>query len=779
MRPRPSLRIPESSNDTYCSLASSTLLRQTKELEKQFDGARKNANIEYVHKLRVASRRLRSSLSVFAECFEPKLTKKWRKRTRDLTRSIGAARDADVQIAFLQNYSKTLQDEAAIPGLEYILTSKRSNRKEMQSDVIGVLEDLEDSRILDEISDSCKAISTSKSDPSVVTLMTFQKAHDKIAGKLDELLAFEPFVHDEAAAAKHHEMRIAAKRLRYTMEIFSPIYKAGLRDQISLLKQFQDVLGDMHDYFVWSQELRADRPDIPTAARYGVTKLLTDLTEMRRTRYRNFVFLWDDTVANGLFDRIRQLTDVGPRSAILQELLKRDERVAVISDIHGNLDALCAVVSDAQKSGLHVFLNAGDAVGFGIYPSQVVQTLRSGTFLNVIGNVDLEILETLHNPSSKGDEAGKELAIEELTPSDVAYLESLPKELRLQIDGRTILVTHGTPDSVDEHLYPDSPVERFREIALKTSADVIITGHTHTPMNRNVDGVSFINPGSVGRPVDGDPRAEYAVLSLESFSVEFRRVNYDFETVANEMRRKGMAENLAQVIVRAVPSSIIKKQEEELKRKEAWKNRSTITQVRDVARKYLSDETHPEQDRKLALMIYDKTKNLHSLGREEKYWLECAALLHDIGLSGSGKAHHKSSLNLILNETNLPFTHKERYLIGSIARYHRKALPDKKHFNLKPLSQAERGKIAILSSILRVADALDYSHKSVVSTVSVKAFPNHIALECRFSGNHDLEDMSVSKKKDLFEETFKSALTIVWKSNPSTRSTLRDQESKC
>jgi exopolyphosphatase/pppGpp-phosphohydrolase len=146
-----------------------------------------------------------------------------------------------------------------------------------------------------------------------------------------------------------------------------------------------------------------------------------------------------------------------------------------------------------------------------------------------------------------------------------------------------------------------------------------------------------------------------------------------------------------------------------------------------------------------------------------RYWLECAALLHDIGLSRSQKGHHKSSLNIILNDPDLPFTHEERYIVGSIARYHRKALPNKKHFNLKPLSQTKREKIELLSSILRVADALDYSHKSVVTTVNVKTFPNHIVLECGFSGNHDLEDMSVSKKKDLFEKVFKSDLTITWK----------------
>ncbi|MGA2784769.1 MAG: YfcE family phosphodiesterase [Candidatus Bathyarchaeia archaeon] len=755
---------PES-KDGYCLLAAKTLLRQIKELENQIPGVRKNNDIEYVHKLRVASRRLRSALSVFDECFESKLTKKWRKATKNLTRSVGAARDADVQIAFLENYSRTNEEDNAARGLDYIIGLKKARRMAMQSDVLESLDELEGSQILYEISDSCKII-TRNDEHDINTLPTYEKAHHQISARLDEMLTFEQFVHNEAAAAKHHELRIAAKRLRYTMEIFSLIYKGGLSDQISLLKRFQDVLGEMHDYDVWVEELRADRPDIPDEARYGVDKLLTYLTEMRKFRYMNFVFLWDDAVANGLFDRIRRLTDVGPPSEILREILLRDKKVAVISDVHGNLDALQAVVSDAKKLGLQIFLNAGDAVGFGIYPSQVVKTLRSAMFLNVIGNVDLEVLEGLRNPELNRNDAAKKFTIEELRPSDVAYLESLPKELRLKVDGTNVLVTHGSPDSVDEHIYPDSPAERLEEIALKASADVIITGHSHMPMKREVGGVIFVNPGSVGRPVDRDSRAEYAVLSFDPIKFEFRKVNYDVEAVANEMRRKGLPETFAQVLLRAVPSNIVKKQEEELQKKEIWKNRSTINEVREIARKYLPDETHADQDRKLALMIFNKTKKLHSLGNEERYWLECATLLHDIGLSRSGRGHHKSSLGIILNDPNLPFTHKERYVIGSIARYHRKALPDKKHFNLRPLSQIEREKIVVLSSILRVADALDYSHKSVVRAVNVKTFPRHIVLECGFSGNHDLEDTSVSKKKELFEKVFMSDLTIVWKRDP-------------
>ena len=108
-------------------------------------------------------------------------------------------------------------------------------------------------------------------------------------------------------------------------------------------------------------------------------------------------------------------------------------------------------------------------------------------------------------------------------------------------------------------------------------------------------------------------------------------------------------------------------------------------------------------------------------------------------------------------------------MIGSIARYHRKALPNRKHFNLKPFNQIEKEKITLLSSILRVADALDYSHKSAAQRVSVKSFPNHIVLRIITLGEHNLEEESVQKKKDLFEKVFKSELTLVWRSEPTTR----------
>jgi len=749
----------------YCLLGAETLLTRTRELEDQVAGARKNNDIEYVHKLRVASRRTRAALDLFEECFGRKRVKKWAKTIRNVTRSSGAARDADVQIAFLTNYAKTNEDNNIALGLDYLITISTTRRRAMQTSVMKALDDLEASEILGDISHSCIALRGERNGSEIRTLATYGKAYDQISTKLAEVLALETFVHDEGAAAKHHELRIAIKRLRYTMEIFSTLYERGLADQISLMKRFQDLLGEMHDCDVWIQEFNVEMESMPADARYGVSQVLTHLSETRKSRYMNFASLWNDAIFTGQLDTIRQLTDARPSSPIVREILKRDNvKVALVADIHGNLDALNAVLADADRSGLTIFLNAGDAVGFGIYPSQVLRVVRSARFLSAVGNVDLETLEALRNSKNTG---ALESEIKELSPTDIVYLKSLPNELRLEIAGKRILITHGTPDSVDEHIYPDSPEERLKEIAAKTNTDVIITGHSHTPMNRVVDGVTFINPGSVGRPVNGDPKAEYAVLSFNPLTVEFRRVSYDVEAVADQMRRKGLPESHVQVLLRGVPLKIIRKQEEALEKMQLWKRKSTIGKIRAVARAFIPDESHAEQDRKLALMIFNATKQLHSLGREERYWLECAAILHDIGLSRNARGHHKSALRLILNDPQLPFTYKERYIIGSIARYHRKALPSKKHFNLKPVNQIENEKISILSSILRVADALDSSHKSVVQRVNVKSFPNHIVLECVATGDHNLEEKSAMKKKDLFEKVFKSKLTLEWKSQPT------------
>jgi len=129
----------------YCLLGADTLLNQIATLENQIDGVRKNDDIEFMHKLRVTSRRMRAALSLFGECFPRRSSKRWMKAIRNVTRASGAARDADVQLVFLENYSRTVEDRSALPGLEYLKTLQRARRIGMQSNIVSVLDALEGS----------------------------------------------------------------------------------------------------------------------------------------------------------------------------------------------------------------------------------------------------------------------------------------------------------------------------------------------------------------------------------------------------------------------------------------------------------------------------------------------------------------------------------------------------------------------------------------------------------------------------------------------------------
>ena len=206
-----------------------------------------------------------------------------------------------------------------------------------------------------------------------------------------------------------------------------------------------------------------------------------------------------------------------------------------------------------------------------------------------------------------------------------------------------------------------------------------------------------------------------------------------------------------------------------LEKKQLWKRRSTISKVRKIARRLISDTSHAEQSRKLALMIFNKTRRLHSTGRKERYWLESAAILHDIGLSRGKRGYQKSSLRLILNDLELPFTIKDRYMIGSIARYHRKAMPDANNFNLALLSEVERQKVIALSSILRIAEALNCSRECIVGKIVVRLLPSQMVLECETRGDPLSADQALKRMKVLFEKTFRRDLVVVWKTRKARR----------
>ncbi len=234
-------------------------------------------------------------------------------------------------------------------------------------------------------------------------------------------------------------------------------------------------------------------------------------------------------------------------------------KVALIGDVHANLPALEAVLAHARESeqSVEAIWNMGDFVGYGAFPDEVVQLLRKENVLSIIGNYDLKVLQFKQKKKKwrKKKRPEKYLAFkwtyEHLSKKSRKYLRFLSQEIRMKAKGRRILLTHGSPASNEEPLTPNTPEKRLRELAQMAKADVIICGHSHQPFAREVDGVWFINTGSVGRPDDGDPRACYAILQIESkdkdIQVHHYRVEYDVERAVAAIREHKLPEVFAQM----------------------------------------------------------------------------------------------------------------------------------------------------------------------------------------------------------------------------------------
>ena len=240
-------------------------------------------------------------------------------------------------------------------------------------------------------------------------------------------------------------------------------------------------------------------------------------------------------------------------------------RYALISDIHANLPALEAVLTDITA---HARANAtyhlGDLVGYAPWPDEVAALLERAGITGVSGNYDSTVATDYKHCGCKYEDATQEALSHRsyewtrahVTPATRRYLGALPFRIDLRPEGghlagpRVILV-HGAPTLNTLYWRDDRSDEFCLRMAAHAGAapgDVICFGHTHRPWQREVDGILFVNTGSVGRPKDGDWRAGYVVLEVggsRPASVEFRRVAYDLERAVNGIVASGLPEELA------------------------------------------------------------------------------------------------------------------------------------------------------------------------------------------------------------------------------------------
>ncbi|POG56992.1 metallophosphoesterase family protein [Haloferax marisrubri] len=211
-------------------------------------------------------------------------------------------------------------------------------------------------------------------------------------------------------------------------------------------------------------------------------------------------------------------------------------RLGVISDVHGNLPALDAVFESMPP--VDRLVCAGDVVGYNPWPEECVSELAERDVPTVSGNHDRAVTSGTGFRFNSMAAAGVDYARDALSPASMEWLSGLPKT-RTLADGR-VKLAHGHPNDPDRYTYPDdfSP-------SLLDDEDLLVLGHTHVQGHRIYDDGIVLNPGSVGQPRDGDPRAAYAVADLDAMEIETERVAYDIDRVAERVREVGLPERLA------------------------------------------------------------------------------------------------------------------------------------------------------------------------------------------------------------------------------------------
>ena len=617
----------------YCLFLAERVLELVPRLLDEVDGVRRGGDIEHVHRMRVTSRRLRAVLPLLASCVGRRELRRWRREVRSITRALGAARDADVQIDYLRSYAAGLPGGAgegltpgddggtsgarmgeprvaeapeaqaapsparfaslrewlhrrrgawrrrrspvsalAVPdaegtadqGIACLLLRLEQERDGLQPVVLAALDRLEASGVPGEMARWARSLEVRFHRKGVLSLSAdvYEAAHLNTALSSDGLLRYAAAIREPDRASDHHAMRIAAKRLRYTLEIFAPLFDDGLKAELKVLKRLQEALGNLHDCDVWIERLPVflEEERARTLAYFGndgffrfiepgVRRYLEDRKAARGTLHAAALAIWEELERDVVIDRLRERLAVARDEELLPPLPLRSiaegtgtTRIALIADIHANLPALEAVARDAVARGAQAFVNAGDSVGPGGDPDEVVRRLVALGSVDIRGGSDWKAVRSVRRGAPDRQTGGP--GDEPPVPGWVAYLQGLPAERRFALRGVAIRVVHRL--TADERHEVRSRVGDTGPGRLSGPAgtEIVVLGHPRRRSARSWGGVHYISPGSLGRSAaaDGSTVAEYAFLQLFPFDLAFVSVPYGESTAHAQVESAGGGE---------------------------------------------------------------------------------------------------------------------------------------------------------------------------------------------------------------------------------------------
>lgn len=217
-------------------------------------------------------------------------------------------------------------------------------------------------------------------------------------------------------------------------------------------------------------------------------------------------------------------------------------KIAVISDIHGNIDALVEVLKKAKYEGVDHLLLLGDIVGYYYHPDKILNVLSDWSYDMIKGNHEI-LLETLIVDPSVGESirlkygSGHQEALHTLTKEQLVFLKDLPEKKSVTFDGTSLLMCHGSPWSNDFYIYPDCDKETIKKCN-STAHDFVLIGHSHYAFAIQNATSMLINPGSVGQSRETGGKASWCIIHTENHCFKMLSTDYSTEKLLREVQDK-------------------------------------------------------------------------------------------------------------------------------------------------------------------------------------------------------------------------------------------------
>ncbi len=206
-------------------------------------------------------------------------------------------------------------------------------------------------------------------------------------------------------------------------------------------------------------------------------------------------------------------------------------KIAILSDLHGNIEAFEQVLIKAQNEGIAKFLFLGDFIGYYYWPEKVIDLLLTLNFISIQGNHERILQGLIKGEIDKKTilnkyGSGHEYALNKLSKDQIDFLINLPTSLHVEIDGCYFRLCHGSPVDPDEYIYPDNSIDSLNKYNVP-QADFVLIGHSHYQfIHRNTDSL-LVNVGSVGQSRSTGGLAQWAIVNTQSKSVQLISTPYD------------------------------------------------------------------------------------------------------------------------------------------------------------------------------------------------------------------------------------------------------------